>query len=182
MTAVPTPASLAPCSPPSRPLRAALGGGLRPVLTAAARAALRNSGRDGETVPRSNRETSLISQPNPTAATGHRGGAIEQARTPIMACEQRGSMLASSLDPRGRRNDPSADRQTHPMLAAHIYGHQQTGYMTVQAKFVLAAGERSIHDRTSGIFHALRPGSVASVGVRSAAVAGGGSRSRGSGS
>ena len=36
--------------PPSRPLlRAACGGGLRPVLTAAARAAFRSSGRDGET-------------------------------------------------------------------------------------------------------------------------------------
>src|SRR5439155_182418 len=31
----PDPPSLAPCSPPSRPLRAACGGGLRPVLTAA---------------------------------------------------------------------------------------------------------------------------------------------------
>ena len=33
----PDPFSLAPGSPPSRPLRAASGGGLRPVLTAAAR-------------------------------------------------------------------------------------------------------------------------------------------------
>jgi hypothetical protein len=49
--------SLAPCSPPSRPLRAASGGGLRPALTAAARGAIRNRGRDGETVPQSNRET-----------------------------------------------------------------------------------------------------------------------------
>src|SRR5438552_17303618 len=49
--------SLAPCSPPSRPLRAASGGGLRPALTAAARGAIRNRGQDGETVPRSNRET-----------------------------------------------------------------------------------------------------------------------------
>src|SRR5262249_46334861 len=42
--------SLAPCSPPSRPLRAASGGGLRPVLTAAARGALpegRSGRRDG---------------------------------------------------------------------------------------------------------------------------------------
>jgi hypothetical protein len=49
MTDIPTTASLAPCSPPSRPLRGASGGGLRPVLTAAARAAVRSSGRDGET-------------------------------------------------------------------------------------------------------------------------------------
>jgi transposase len=49
-SAVPRPGwSLTPCSPPSRPLRAACGGGLRPVLTAAARGALRKSGRDGET-------------------------------------------------------------------------------------------------------------------------------------
>src|SRR5438105_5649080 len=34
-------ARVAPCSAPSRPLRAASGGGLRPALTAPARAALR---------------------------------------------------------------------------------------------------------------------------------------------
>ena len=48
---VPTRSSLAPCSPPSRPLRAACGGGLRPVLTAAARGATLSLGRDEETVP-----------------------------------------------------------------------------------------------------------------------------------
>jgi hypothetical protein len=37
IAAVPTPASGTPCSPPSRTLRAASGGGLRPSLTAAAR-------------------------------------------------------------------------------------------------------------------------------------------------
>src|SRR4051812_16189517 len=42
-------ASIGPCSQPSRPLRAAFGGGLRPVLTAAARGPLRWFGRDGET-------------------------------------------------------------------------------------------------------------------------------------
>jgi len=41
--------TIAPCSRPSTPLRAALGGGLRPALTAPARNALRGSGRDGET-------------------------------------------------------------------------------------------------------------------------------------
>jgi hypothetical protein len=51
MTAAPTRTSLVSCSPPSRPLRAACGGGLRPVLTAAAGAALQESGRDGETGP-----------------------------------------------------------------------------------------------------------------------------------
>jgi hypothetical protein len=34
--------SLAPCSRPSRPLRAAFGGGLRPVLTAPARGTIDN--------------------------------------------------------------------------------------------------------------------------------------------
>ena len=37
LAAVPTAASVTPCSPPSRTLRAASGGGLRPSLTAAAR-------------------------------------------------------------------------------------------------------------------------------------------------
>jgi hypothetical protein len=41
--------SMAPCSRPSTPLRAAYGGGLRPVLTATARAAFLSVGRDGET-------------------------------------------------------------------------------------------------------------------------------------
>ena len=36
----PTPLMVAPCSPPSRPLRAACGGGLRPALTPAPRGAL----------------------------------------------------------------------------------------------------------------------------------------------
>ena len=41
----------APCSPPSRTLRAASGGGLQPPLTAAARDAFEVSGRDEETAP-----------------------------------------------------------------------------------------------------------------------------------
>jgi hypothetical protein len=40
--------TMALCSRPSTPLRAA-GGGLRPVLTATARGAFQTSGRDGET-------------------------------------------------------------------------------------------------------------------------------------
>src|ERR1700690_3439434 len=55
--APPDPNSIAPCSPPSRPLRAASGGGLRPALTAAARGGAWDRGRGGETGPRSNRET-----------------------------------------------------------------------------------------------------------------------------
>ena len=49
--------SLAPCSPPSRPLRAACGGGLRPVLTAAVRGVTLNLGRDEETTPRAEQRT-----------------------------------------------------------------------------------------------------------------------------
>ena len=51
MQRVPTCPSVAPCAPPSRPLRAASGGGVRPVLTAAARGATLNAGRDEETAP-----------------------------------------------------------------------------------------------------------------------------------
>jgi hypothetical protein len=47
---------IGPCSQPSRPLRAASGGGLRPVLTSAARGPLRWFGRDGETAPVSRTE------------------------------------------------------------------------------------------------------------------------------
>src|ERR1700730_1971715 len=56
---VPTRASLAPCSPPSRSLRAASGGGLRPTLTAAARGARQSAGRDKETATPSNKETEV---------------------------------------------------------------------------------------------------------------------------
>src|SRR5437016_5762621 len=49
-TSLPTLGSMAPCSPPSRPLRAGSAGGLRPVLTAAVRGAgCGIAGRDGET-------------------------------------------------------------------------------------------------------------------------------------
>jgi putative transposase len=42
-------ASVPPCSPASRPLRAGCAGGLRPTLTQAARDGLQGCGRDGET-------------------------------------------------------------------------------------------------------------------------------------
>src|SRR6516165_5580147 len=48
---LPTWSSMAPCSLPSRPLRAGGAGGLRPVLTAAVRDAHHDIGRGGETVP-----------------------------------------------------------------------------------------------------------------------------------
>lgn len=46
---VPVSPSIALGSQPSTPLHAACGGGLRPVLTAAAHSAQKASGRDGET-------------------------------------------------------------------------------------------------------------------------------------
>src|ERR1700727_2008862 len=52
----PSPASLAPGSPPSRPLRAAFGGGLRPALTAPAPGAPQSHGRDEVVVSQSNKE------------------------------------------------------------------------------------------------------------------------------
>ena len=51
------PSSLAPSSPPSRPLRAASGGGLRPALTAAARGASAGSWSGRRNGSRSNKET-----------------------------------------------------------------------------------------------------------------------------
>jgi len=58
------PASLAPCSPPSRPLRAASGGGLRPALTAPARGAQQRSwsGRRNATgrTKKLNRELAML--------------------------------------------------------------------------------------------------------------------------
>ena len=45
----PVRSSMALCSQPSTPLRAACGGSLRLALTAAARSAFLEAGRDGET-------------------------------------------------------------------------------------------------------------------------------------
>ena len=57
IVSAPTTPSVTPCSPPSRTLRAADGGGLRPSLTAAARDVTARAGRDEETAFRSNKET-----------------------------------------------------------------------------------------------------------------------------
>ncbi len=56
MAAAAAHSSVVPCSRPSRALRAACGGGLRPPLTAAARGARNHTGRDegrDEGTPRS---------------------------------------------------------------------------------------------------------------------------------
>ena len=60
--------SVASCSPPSRTLRAAAGGGLRPSLTATARAAQRRSGRDEKTALQPNQKTA---KPTPMTRTTH---------------------------------------------------------------------------------------------------------------
>jgi hypothetical protein len=64
-----------------------------------------------------------------------------------MACEQRGSMLALSLAPEAVGMIPAYTAKLTPCWQPKSYGHQQTGYMTVQAILVLAFGERSIHDK-----------------------------------
>jgi len=51
---------VASCSPRSRALRAACGGGLRQSLTAAVRAARASAGRDEETASQPNQETSMV--------------------------------------------------------------------------------------------------------------------------
>ena len=63
-----------------------------------------------------------------------------------MACEQRGSMLALSLAPEAVGMIPAYTAMLTPYWQPKSFGHQQTGYMTVQAILVLASGERSIHD------------------------------------
>jgi hypothetical protein len=64
--------SLAPCSPPSRPLRAASGGGLPPVLTAAARGVLpegRSGRRDGSVRSNKGMLALICAQPSPPPMT-----------------------------------------------------------------------------------------------------------------
>jgi hypothetical protein len=64
--------SLAPCSPPSRPLRAASGGGLRPVLTAVARGVLpegRSGQRDGSVRSNKGMLALVCAQPSPPPVT-----------------------------------------------------------------------------------------------------------------
>ena len=131
---VPTCPSLAPCSPPSRPLRAASGGGLRPVLTAAARGATANPGRDEETAPlRSNKETALattslaqlrqhnrlIANPVGPAPAGHPATSSRQRRhngqdlvgtlRHVIAHQQRAAMLGNPIR-ETHRGQRSADR------------------------------------------------------------------------
>ena len=55
------------------------------------------------------------------------------------------------IGPRVRRHDPSAVRKAHPILGRpKPPGTSQAEYMTVQANYVLADGERSIHDGGGG--------------------------------
>jgi len=64
--------SLTPCSPPSRPLRAASGGDLRPVLTAAARGVLpegRSGRRDGSARSNKGMLALIRAQPSPPPMT-----------------------------------------------------------------------------------------------------------------
>ena len=77
--------SLAPCSPPSRPLRAADGGGLRPVLTAAVRGVTLNLVRDEETIPSAGRTKKLRSLPDLFAACQAR-----RTRRHVMPGKQKG--------------------------------------------------------------------------------------------
>jgi hypothetical protein len=65
-----------------------------------------------------------------------------------MACKQRGSMLAWSLAPEAVGMIPAYTAMLTPCWQPQPFGHQQTGYMTVQATLVLACGERSIHDKS----------------------------------
>ena len=58
-----------------------------------------------------------------------------QARTPFMACEQRGSMLAWSLALEAVGMITAYTAKLTPCWQPKFCGHQQTGYMTVQAIF-----------------------------------------------
>ena len=79
-------------------------------------------------------------------ATGSGHATGWQVRTSFMACGQRGSMLAWSLAPETVGMIIAYTAMLTPCWQPKSCGHQQTGYMTVQAIFVLASGERSIHD------------------------------------
>jgi hypothetical protein len=66
---------------------------------------------------------------------------------------------------------PGVHRQAHPMPAAQTCGHQQTGYMAVQAIFVLASEERSCmtvfytRERLKGAFRMTHSIDAASIYV-----------------
>ena len=93
-TSPPTRLSLAPGSPPSRPLRAACGGGLRPVLTAAAPAAYegqrsgrRNgSGRTKKRLPTPSARALQLHPPLPlTAKNPYKPGSGAGSRSALRA-------------------------------------------------------------------------------------------------
>jgi len=89
---VPTRPSLAPCSPPSRPLRAASGGGLWPVLTVAVRGVTLNLGRDEETAPGVEQrnyarcQTFLQNSPDATKAPPFHGARRQQPFRDAIHC------------------------------------------------------------------------------------------------
>jgi hypothetical protein len=72
-----------------------------------------------------------------------------------MACEQCGSMLASSLAPEAVGMITAYTAMLTPCWQPKSCGHQQTGDMTVQAILVLAFGERSIHDHILAFIRSL---------------------------
>src|SRR5215472_5799643 len=100
--------SLAPCSPPSRPLRAASGGGLRPVLTTAARGALsegRSGRRDGSVRSNKGMLAFDLSSASPPPMTDMLNFAHTTARR-VDATHSRGYIVHASLttpSPRARR-------------------------------------------------------------------------------
>ena len=161
---VPTCLSLAPCSPPSRPLRAASGGGLRPVLTAAARGATANPGRDEETAP-SGRTKKLHSPPHLLAQFRQHNRLIANpigpapAGHPARSSRQRrhnGQDLGRDTPPRhrastARRNawkpdprNPSGPAVTRPRITGRI--HDRSRPNATAARKILAQRGPSIHD------------------------------------
>src|SRR5262249_24577894 len=100
----PDPFSLAPCSPPSRPLRAASGGGLRPVLNAAARGALpegRSGRRDGSVRSNKGMLALNLSSASPPPMTDLLNFAHTTGYAPM---HRRGGWVV--LLPRGPRSGP----------------------------------------------------------------------------
>ena len=64
------------------------------------------------------------------------------------ACEQRGSMLALSLAPEAVGMIPAYTAMLTPCWQPKPFGHQQTGYMTVQPWSVFATAPVRAHKRT----------------------------------
>ena len=162
MTPVPTCPRMASCSPPSSTPRAGSAGGLRPCLTAAARAALPRPGRDGETAPLSRTEKHRWPRSKP-----HRGQflvslgdhfrmsldmRVRRTRRPRYGCRScEGAVVQAKAPPRLVENGMATTELITSIVVAKFAWHQPLNRQTA-----ILRGQGIILDRSTLVHWVLR--------------------------